>query len=60
MQETKLVLTVPEIAEMLGINIPKAYDLARREDFPAFKLGKRIIIPKDAFLKWLEEQTKTA
>ncbi len=49
-------LKMTEIAEILRINKTKAYELAKREDFPAMKLGNRIIVPKAAFKKWLEDQ----
>ena len=52
----KLVYTVPEVAKLLGINIVAAYELARRPDFPAIRISpRRIVIPKQAFHKWLEE-----
>jgi len=39
---------------MLGINVVKAYTLARREDFPSIRIGRRIVVPKDAFHRWLD------
>jgi len=33
----------------------KAYELARRKDFPAIRIGRRIVIPKAAFERWLEQ-----
>lgn len=50
----KAVYNVPEIATMLDINLPAAYELAKQEGFPAVKIGKRIVIPKVAFNRWLE------
>ena len=34
--EEKLALSVHETAEILGVSVPTAYELARRADFPAF------------------------
>ena len=52
----KLVYTVPEVAKLLGVNVITAYELARRSDFPAIRVSpRRIVIPKQAFHKWLEE-----
>lgn len=48
-----ITLTVPEIAEILRINKTKAYELTHQEDFPSIKVGKRIIVPRDPFLQWL-------
>lgn len=52
-----LTLTVEEVGKVLGIGRPKAYELANREDFPKLRLGKRIIIPKNAFIKWMDTQS---
>lgn len=53
--ELPLGLKVDDIAEILGISRGSAYELARRTDFPKIKIGRRIVIPRDAFLKWMEE-----
>lgn len=49
------VYTVPEIAAMLRINVTRAYELTKQKDFPAIKIGRRIVVPKVAFERWLEE-----
>ena len=51
-----MTLTVRELAGELGICLPIAYELVRRQDFPAITLGRRIIIPRTAFETWLREQ----
>ena len=53
----KLTLTVRDIQQALGIGRNAAYCLANRADFPAIRLGSKLIIPRDAFLRWLEAQT---
>ncbi|HHX51354.1 MAG TPA: helix-turn-helix domain-containing protein [Clostridia bacterium] len=53
---TPAVYTVLEVAALLDINVPSAYELARRPDFPAIRVSpRRIIIPRDAFHRWLEQ-----
>lgn len=53
----KLVYTVPEVASLLGISRPIAYDLANRADFPAIRISqKRIIVPADALRQWLDSK----
>ena len=56
----KLTMSVADLQQVLGIGKRHAYDLANRADFPAIRLGKRIIIPRDAFFRWLEKQTEHA
>lgn len=53
----KLTLTVADLQQALGIGRRHAYELANRADFPSIRVGKRILIPRDAFLRWLEKQT---
>lgn len=33
-----------------------AYEVAHRQDFPTITLGSRIIVPRDKFMAWIEEQ----
>ena len=42
------VYTVPQVAKMLGINRNLAYELARRGELPALRLGRRLVCPKQA------------
>ena len=42
----KLVYSVQEAAEVLGISKSYMYELARRGEVPALKLGKRLVVPK--------------
>ncbi|MFA5558822.1 MAG: helix-turn-helix domain-containing protein [Methanofastidiosum sp.] len=58
MNELPLTLTVTDIKNILGINRASAYQLVKRKNFPAFNIGKRIIIPRDKFLEWLNEQVE--
>ncbi|MFW6017023.1 MAG: helix-turn-helix domain-containing protein [bacterium] len=58
LEDYPVTLNIPEVAEVLRINKTKAYELARRKDFPSMKLGNRIIVPKEAFKNWLDNQVK--
>ena len=66
MRETKfknhadlpLTLTAPEVGEVLGISRAAAYQLIRSEGFPSFKIGTRILVPKDKFLVWIDQQVE--
>lgn len=52
--ELPLSLTVEMVAEVLGVSKNTAYSLCHSKGFPAVQIGRRIIIPKLAFIKWLE------
>jgi excisionase family DNA binding protein len=52
-KELPITLRVEEIAEILRVSKSNAYELVRRGVFPSFRIGRRICIPRDPFLKWL-------
>ena len=51
-----MFLNVSSIAKLLGISQSTGYELAHEKDFPAIKLGSRIVIPRDQFFAWLEKK----
>lgn len=53
--DKRLCITVPEAAKLLGISRNHGYELARQGKLPVIRLGKRLIIPRIGFEKWLEE-----
>lgn len=55
----RMALSVTEVQEALGIGRNSVYDLVNRADFPKIRMGRKIIIPRDAFLRWLDQQTGT-
>ncbi len=53
-----VMLTAPEVGEVLGISRAAAYELVRQDGFPRMRIGTRILVPKDKFIKWIEERTE--
>ena len=53
-----LTLNAMDVAEALGISRAAAYTLIQSESFPHMRIGKRILVPKEAFLRWIAEQTE--
>ncbi len=53
----KLAISVREAAELLGISVPTAYELARRADFPAFHVGRRTLVDRAGLASWVSAQT---
>lgn len=49
-----LSLTVEDIGDIMRLSKNKAYELCHSKGFPCVIVGRRMIIPKLAFLKWLE------
>ena len=49
----RLVLTVAEAGELLGISRAFAYELVARGELPVVRLGRRRLVPKVALLALL-------
>ena len=47
-----LMLSVLDVASVLGISRAGAYELVRSDGFPALRIGSRIIVPKEKFIDW--------
>lgn len=57
MQQKRLTISVPAAAELLGISKPMAYMLANTDpDFPAFKIGGRLVVYEAGLEKWVKKQ----
>lgn len=56
-EELPLMLSVPEVAAVLGISQAGAYELVRTDGFPSLKVGSRIVVPKEKFIEWIDENT---
>lgn len=50
------IITVEELAALLKVSKPTAYEFVRRKDFPSFRVGKSIRINKRCFEEWLSRQ----
>jgi excisionase family DNA binding protein len=51
--EERLVYTVAEAGEMLGISRAFAYELVARGELPVIRLGRRRLVPEAGFLALL-------
>ena len=52
------VLSVKEMSKFLNINTSRAYKMTHRSDFPSFKLGNKILIPRNKLLQWIDERSE--
>ena len=53
-----LMLSVPEVGKVLGVSRAGAYELVRSADFPHIRIGNRIVVPRDKFIAWIDQQTE--
>ena len=51
-----MFLNVATVSKVLGISQSSGYELMHERDFPAIKIGSRIVIPRDKLVAWLEEK----
>ena len=52
-----LMLSVPEVANLLGISRAGAYELVKTDGFPALTIGSRIIVPRDKLMAWIDKKS---
>lgn len=53
-EELPITLNGDDIAAALNISRAGAYNLMNSQGFPSLRIGKRIVVPKEAFLKWID------
>jgi excisionase family DNA binding protein len=51
----RLVFSVAEAAQLLGVSRPNAYNLVHTGQIPCIRYGRRMLIPRVALMKMLEE-----
>lgn len=54
--QDRLAYTLHEASRMVGVSAPTMSEWVRIPGFPAFRSGKRWIIPAAALERWLNEQ----
>lgn len=52
--ELPLFLNAETVAKALGVSPSTGYELMRVPDFPALRIGNRIVVPKEKFIQWVE------
>ena len=53
-----LFLNAAMVARVLGIAPSSSYELMHEADFPVLKIGNRLVIPKEKFIRWVEQHTQ--
>jgi len=57
-EELPLFLNAAMIAKVLGVSPSSGYELMHESGFPTLRIGSRMVLPKEKFIQWVEEQTK--
>lgn len=56
-EDLPLMLSVPEVASVLGISRAGAYELVKEKGFPSLTIGSRILVPRDKLIAWIDEKS---
>ena len=56
-EELPLFLNARIVAQVLGIAPSSAYELMHESNFPVLKVGSRMVVPKEKFIQWVEQNT---
>lgn len=56
MEQLPLALSAEDVAQVLGISRANAYILMHSKGFPTIKIGKRMTVPKDKLIEWIDKQ----
>ena len=55
--ELPLFLNAKLVAEVLGVSPSSGYELIHEPGFPVLKVGSRMVVPKEQFIRWVQEHT---
>ena len=50
------ILTMAEVAAILGVSMPTVYKLAKMHDFPCFRVGRGLRVREDHLTEWISKQ----
>ena len=52
-----LFLNANTVAQVLGVSPSSGYELMHEPGFPVLKVGSRMVVPKEQFIRWVQEHT---
>lgn len=56
--ELPVMLQAAHVKQVLGLSTGKAYQLMHSEGFPTQRFGRRVMVLKADFIKWLEQNKR--
>ena len=56
LEQLPLALCASDLAKVLGISRAMASELMHSKSFPSIKIGKRLTVPKDKLIEWMDKQ----
>ena len=52
-----LFLNASLVSRVLGISPSSGYELMHESGFPVLRVGSRMVVPKEKFIQWVEQNT---
>ena len=52
-----LFLNAEMVAKVLGVSPSSGYELVHEPGFPVLRIGNRMVVPKEQFIRWVNEHT---
>ena len=46
------------VAQVLGVSPSSGYELMHEPGFPVLRVGSRMVVPKEQFIRWVTEHTE--
>ena len=56
--ELPLLLNANLVAQVLGVSQSSGYELMHEPCFPVLRVGSRMVVPKEQFIRWVTEHTE--
>ncbi len=56
-EELPLFLNAETLAKLLGVSVSSSYELMHEKDFPAIRIGSRLVVPKEKLQRWIDAKT---
>lgn len=57
-EELPLFLNAETLAKVLGVSVSSCYELMHEKDFPAIRIGSRLVVPKEKLQLWIDAKTR--
>ncbi len=57
-EKLPLFLNAETLAKVLGVSVSSSYELMHEKDFPAIRIGSRLVVPKDKLQLWIDTKTR--
>ena len=51
-----LFLNADTVGKVLGVSPASTYELMHESNFPVLRVGSRMVVPKEQFIRWVKER----